>query len=70
MATDSVSQRREVLRQQVYRALLDSLRALPSYKHAMFVSSVIGELIDSEVQDLKLLVDVIDRVRVRIEQTP
>jgi hypothetical protein len=58
--------RREDLRHQVFRSILDSLRQLPSCRHSAFVSSVLAELIESEKQPLDLLIDAIDKSRLKL----
>ncbi len=58
--------RREELRHQVFRSILDGLKELPSYKHSAFVSSVLAELIESDKQPLDILIDAIDRSRSKV----
>ena len=58
--------RREELRHQVFRSILDSLRELPSYQHSRFVSGILAELVESERQPLDILIDCIDRTRAKL----
>lgn len=57
---------RNELRRQVFTAILESLKQLPSFKHAAFVSAVLSNLIDSDRQPLDVLIDAIDRARLQV----
>jgi hypothetical protein len=60
--------RREQLRQEIFRSILETLKTIPSYRHASFVSAVLGELIESDRQPLDLLLDAVDRARLTARQ--
>ena len=66
MAVESVNPRREALQRQVFAAILSALRALPSFKHTSFITSILGELIDDENSNLQLLIDCIDRAAQKV----
>jgi hypothetical protein len=57
---------REDLRRQIFRAILDALKQLPSYKHSAFVSTILSELIESDTQPLQPLIDSIDTARMKV----
>jgi hypothetical protein len=54
--------------EKFFRSILETLKTIPSYRHASFVSAVLSELIDSDTQPLDLLLDCVDRARLTARQ--